>query len=112
MKVFRLLLLLAVAAPITAYANDFPTSDRVEYVLECMKNHAGKYEYLYKCSCAIENIATQLKYEDYVELSVALRSQTMGGERGAEFRDPEMVKAMAKKYKTIQTAANAACFVQ
>lgn len=111
MKIARLLLLLTVTAPIGAYANDFPTTDRVEYVLECMKNHAGKYEYLYKCSCAIDNIAKELSYDEYVELSTALRNQSLGGERGAAFRDPDTVKAMAKKYKTIQADANKSCYV-
>lgn len=111
MKIVRLLLLLTVTAPIAAYANDFPTTDRVEYVLECMKNHAGKYEYLYKCSCALDNIAKKLSYDEYVELSTALRNQSLSGERGAAFRDPDTVKAMAKKYKTIQADANKACYV-
>jgi len=111
MKIVRLLLLLTVTAPIGAYANDFPTTDRVEYVLECMKNHAGKYEYLYKCSCVIDNIAKELSYDEYVEISTALRDQSLTGPRGAEFRDPDPVKAMAKKYKTIQAGANKACYV-
>ncbi len=111
MKIARLLLMVLVGAPISAHANDFPTADRVEYVLECMKNHAGKYEYLYKCSCAIDNIAKGLTFDEYVETSTALRNQTLGGPKGAEFRDPDAVKAMAKKYKAIQTGANKACYV-
>ena len=116
MKMLRLLLLLtipaSVVAPISAYANDFPTTDRMEYVLECMKNHAGKYEYLYKCSCAIDNVANAVKYDEYVEIALAARPQMASGARGSEFRDPEIVKTMAKKYKTIQATANQACFVQ
>lgn len=112
MRIAHLLLLLTTAVPMGAFANDFPTTDRVEYVLECMKNHGGKHEYLYKCSCAIDSIAKTLKYDAYVEMSTALRYQTLGGERGAEFRDPASVKAMAKKYKTVQSEANKACLVQ
>jgi hypothetical protein len=113
MKIARFLLLLSVAAaPVGARANDFPTTDRVEYVLECMKNHSGKYEYLYKCSCVIDQIAKALRYEEYVETSTALRDQTLSGPRGAAFRDPDSVKAMAKKYKAIQAGANKACNVQ
>lgn len=111
MKMVRLLLLLTIAAPVGAYANDFPTTDRVEYVLDCMKNHAGKHEYLYKCSCAIDKIATELSYDEYVEISTALRGQSTMGERGAAFRDPDTVKTMAKKYKAIQAGANKACYV-
>jgi hypothetical protein len=107
---FALRLMLLV--PAAAQAGDFPTVDRVEYVLECMKDHDGKHEYLYKCSCVIDAIAKRLSYEDYVVISAALRYQGLAGERGAEFRDPASVKAMANKYKTIQAEANKACFVQ
>ena len=108
----RHLLLLAVSiAPLTAQANDFPTSGRVEYVLECMQKHESKYEYLYKCSCVIDHIAKHMPYDDYVTMSTALRNQTLAGERGALFRDPAPVKEMAGKYKALQAGANKACQV-
>lgn len=106
------LLLFAAAAPLTARANDFPTADRVEYVMECMMDHQGKQEYLYKCACTIDRIAKAIGYDDYVEMSTALRHQGMAGERGAEFRDPAAVKAMANKYKALQADARKACYVQ
>ena len=111
MKLARLLILLTLAAPMLARGNDFPTTDRVEYVLECMKNHEGKHEYLYKCSCVIDHIAKELGYDEYVEVSTALRDQALSGPQGAVFRDPPAVKAMAKKYRTIQGNANKACYV-
>ena len=111
MKIVHTLLLLAIAAPGAVHAHDFPTTDRVEYVLECMKNHEGKYEYLYKCSCVIDNIAKSLAYDEYVEMSTALRDQSLSGPRGAAFRDPDSIRTMAKKYKAIQAAANQACYV-
>jgi hypothetical protein len=111
MKRSHLLLLSTLAAPL-AHANDFPTSGRVEYVLECMQKHDGKYEYLYKCSCAVDQVAKAMPYDDYVATATALRNQTLGGERGAVFRDPDSVKSMASKYKAIQAAADKACFVQ
>lgn len=109
MKISHVFLLMAAALPVAAYAHDFPTTDRVEYVLECMKNNGGKQEYLYKCSCVIDRIAQQITYDEYVEASTALRYQSLGGERGAVFRDPDAVKKLAKKYKTIQGDANKAC---
>lgn len=112
MKLASLMVLLTAIASPLAYANDFPTTDRVEYVLECMKDHAGKYEYLYKCSCVIDHVASKLGYDEYVEISTALRHKSLGGERGAVFRDPDIIKVMAKKYKTIQDDANKACHVQ
>jgi hypothetical protein len=114
MKIFAAsaVCILAILVPGFAAANDFPTQSRMEYVLECMKEHDGKHEYLYKCSCAVDQIARQMKYADYLQGSTALRYQSLGGERGAEFRDPPEVRNMAKKYKNIQEQANAACFVK
>ena len=111
MKTVRLLALLLLAAPITVVAGEYPTAERVQFVLECMQNHGAKDEYLYKCSCVIDRIAKKLGYDEYVETSTALRGQSASGERGAEFRDPEMVKTMAKKFKMVQAVANKACFV-
>ena len=106
-----LLLLAAGLLPLAAQAHDFPTSGRVEYVLECMQKHEGKYEYLYKCSCVIDRIAKEMPYEEYVAMSTALRNQTLAGERGALFRDPAPVKDMASKYRALQASADKACYV-
>ncbi len=117
MKSSRLLLpaLLALsslpALPLAAQADDFPTSGRVEYVLECMQKHDGKQEYLYKCSCVVDRIAKALAYDDYVAMSVALRYQSLGGERGGLFRDAASNKDMAGKFRQIEANANKACAV-
>lgn len=102
---------ISMAMPSAVQAHDYPTSGRVEYVLECMQKHDGKYEYLYKCSCVIDHIARQMSYDEYVTMSTALRNQTMAGERGALFRDPVPVKEMASKYKALQASADKACYV-
>jgi len=102
-------LLVALAAPSTARADDFPTSGRVEYVLECMQQHDGKYEYLYKCSCAVDRLAKVLAYDDFVAMSVALRNQGLSGERGGLFRDAASVKDMAGKFREIEAGARRAC---
>jgi hypothetical protein len=107
-----LLMAALLAAPAAARAHDFPTTGRVEYVLECMQKHDGKYEFLYKCSCVIDRIAEAMPYEDYVATSTALRDQSLAGERGGVFRDAPTVKVMADRYKTIQASADKACHVQ
>lgn len=112
MNAARVLALLMTIVPFASSANDFPTTERVEYVLECMNSNGGKQEYLYQCACAIDRIAEQLKHDEYVEISAAQRYQGLGGERGAVFRDPPDVKKAAKKYKSIQDAAQQACFVR
>jgi hypothetical protein len=114
MKISKVMVLLSAVCslPLVASAHDYPTTDRVEYVLECMQQHDGKNEYIYKCSCAIDAIAKEMPYEEYVESSMSLRNQNLQGARGATFRDPEPVKEMAKKYKTLKESANKQCFIK
>jgi hypothetical protein len=106
-------LVVASFVPLTASANDFTTTSRVEYVLECMKNHKGQsYETFYKCSCAVDEIAKQVSHNEFTELSTAFQYQRLGGERGAEFRDPAQIKTMVKKYEAIEAKAADACFLK
>jgi hypothetical protein len=93
-------------------ADDYPTVDRVQFVLECMKNHEGKYEYVYKCSCVIDAIAKKMPYDTFVEASSIARYATMGGERMGVFRDSDEMRALAKKWKTVEAEANKACLVE
>lgn len=94
-----------------AWGYDYPTADRVEYVLECMKHNGGEQAYLYKCSCVIDEIAKQMTYDNYVEASTIARYQGMGGERMGAFRDPEEFKKEAKGYRALQAAAKKTCGV-
>jgi len=99
-------------SPSPAVANDFPTTTRVEFVLECMQQHNRDYEYFYKCSCVVDEIAKHVNYNEFNEISTASRYAHLGGERGGVFRDPKEVKRMSKKYKTLQADAGKACFVK
>lgn len=104
------LLLALLATP--ALAHDYPTTSLVEYVLECMYQHPNKQEYLYKCSCVIDEIAKKFKHDDFVEASTAARYQSLQGERGGAFRDPENVKKLAKKFNEVQTQARKTCLIK
>jgi hypothetical protein len=94
-----------------AALHDYPTVDRVEFVLECMQKNAGKQEFLYKCACVIDAIAQQLTYDDFVEASTAARFQSLGGERGGVFRDPPKTRDIAKRYTQVQSEAMKRCDV-
>ncbi len=89
----------------------YPTADRVEFVLECMRNNGGDYGHLYKCSCAIDEIAKRLDYEQYVDGSSTARYQGMGGERAGVFRDAPSARDMAKQYREVVGAARKTCNV-
>ena len=91
--------------------NDYPTTARVEFVMDCMGRHGGKLEYLYKCSCVIDHLAEKLSYDDYVEASTFAHYSTLGGEGGGEFRDSDRAKERAKLYRTLESTAYKACGV-
>jgi len=99
-------------APAWALAHEYPTTGLVEYVLECMYKHPNQQEYLYKCSCAIDVIAKKMKYDEFVEASTAARHQSLAGERGGAFRDPDEMRKLAKKFNDIQANANKECFIK
>jgi hypothetical protein len=107
----RLLAVLLSSVSCGALAHDYPTVDRVEYVLECMKNNGGEYHYVYRCACVIDAISTELSYEAYVDASSVARYSAMGGERAGVLRDPEPLKDMAKRYRALQAKANQECGV-
>jgi hypothetical protein len=90
----------------------YPTVDRVEFVLECMRRNGGKQEYLYKCACLIDRIAEQLPYDDYVEGSTVARNQNLSGERAGLFRDPPRMREVAKRYQQVHGDAMKQCQVE
>jgi hypothetical protein len=89
----------------------YPTVDRVEFVLECMHRNGGKQEFLYKCSCVIDDIAGKLGYDDFVEAAAAARFQSLGGDRGGVFRDPPETRAAAQRYLKLHGDAMKRCDV-
>jgi hypothetical protein len=96
----------------SARANDFPTVDRVLYVQECMRAHPGlQFEMTHKCSCALDALATDLKYDDYVTLSTISKAMSIGGERGGSIRDAPSFEPLAKRYRELQAKAESGCFL-
>lgn len=112
-SVFLLILgaMLTIATP--ARANDFPTADRVNYVLECMRTYPGaRFEMSSKCSCALDAIAKEINYDEYVELSTASKAMSIGGERGSAIRDVPSLEPGVKRYRALVAKAEAACFLR
>ena len=115
MKSHLLLLLAAAAAGVAAparAANDFPTVDRVIYVQDCMRANPGPYfEMVNKCSCALDHLAGEVKYDDYVTMTTIVNAVTIGGERGGTMRDNESIKPEAKRYRELQAQVQKACMI-
>lgn len=99
-------------APMLAQANDFPTVDRVIYVQECVRDNPGPhYEMINKCSCALDRIASEVKFDDYTSMSTVVKAISIGGERGGQLRDNETVKPQIARYRELQAKARKACFI-
>jgi hypothetical protein len=102
--------LLAAACP--ALANDFPTAERVLYVQECMKTNPGPYyEMVNKCSCALDALAREVSFDEYVTMTTVVNAMSIGGERGSELRDNETLKPQIKRYRELQARSLKACFI-
>lgn len=94
------------------HANDFPTAERVLGVQACMRQNQGaSFEMLHKCACALDEVAAQLSYAEYVELSTIANAMTIAGQRGNEMRDNESFKAPLARFKQIRRQADKACLI-
>jgi hypothetical protein len=104
--------LMCAFAQTPAQAHDYPTAERVVFVQACMRDHPGPhYEMLNKCSCTLDNIAKDLPYDDFVDMSTATNANSIGGERGGAIRDVESMQVLIRKFRQIQTAAMKSCMI-
>ena len=99
------------AAPAAAY--DYPTAERVNYVMACMRDNPGPhFEMINKCSCAIDALARDVSLDDFVAMSTATNANSIGGERGAYIRDSAELQTQIRKFRELQAAARKGCFIQ
>lgn len=89
--------------------HDYPTSARVEYVLDCMAKNSDSTASLYQCSCAIDRIAPLLSYDEFVEASTFVKYARLPGEGGGIFRDSKTAKQQAQRYKDVEQKARKSC---
>lgn len=96
----------------SAADGDYPTLDRVEFVLGCARDARGpEQEAIYKCSCVIDAIAQRLPYDQYVEFTTAANAFSIGGERGETMRAYGAGKEMAGKFRAVKAQAQKACLM-
>ena len=100
----------AEAQDAAARLNDYPTSARAEYVFACMKVNGENRQVLEQCSCSIDQIASILPYERYVEAESILALQQTSGERSSLFRDNAMVRGAVADLRRAQAEAEILCF--
>ncbi len=95
-----------------ASANDYPTLERVDHVLTCMKAQGGQtVDNLYACSCEIDIIAQQMNFEDFTEARTFEIYKLMPGEKGAIFRDSDRAKVIVGALEKARANAAKRCFV-
>jgi hypothetical protein len=98
--------------------NDYPTRDRVEYVLNCIAQHDGsiqKMSYVtqYACGCKIDKIAEKLNFADYeAAKTFTYLSKGQTGDAGGVFRDPAQSKDLRTRIKEAEQEAEKNCFVK
>ncbi len=96
----------------TAFINDYPTRDRVDYVLACVAKHGGlSYINQYACGCKIDKIAEKLSFNEYESAKTFSYLKKTPGENGAVFRDPKHSKDLRTRLKEADEYAEKQCFV-
>ena len=93
----------------SAKANDFPTIDRVLYVNECVRQHGGGLDSLYKCSCVMDYFTKNLSYEEFDEMDASSHGIQTTGERSALWRDPKGVRDGIKRLQDVEKKAKQNC---
>lgn len=101
----------AAAAPST-YANDYPTLERVDHVLTCMRLAGGQtVDNLYACSCEIDIIAQAVNFEDFTEARTYEIYKRMPGEKGGLFRESDQADAIIAQLDAARVDAQKRCFI-
>ncbi len=96
-----------------AFANDFPTQVRVEFVLGCMSEQGGQsYDTLYKCVCLIDAIAVEMTHSEFAEAQVFSQLRSTAGERGGVFRDPDQAQSLVAKLEAVIERGKTQCFIR
>jgi hypothetical protein len=102
-----------VAAEPAPRVNDFPTRDRVEYVLNCVAQHGGlTYITQYACGCKIDKIAEKMTFAEFEAAKTFSYLRSTAGEAGGVFRDPKQSKDLRKQLKEAEAYAERQCFVK
>lgn len=93
--------------------NDYPTRDRVEYVLNCVAQHGGlTFITQYACGCKIDKIAEKMSFAEYDAAKTFSYLRNTPGEAGGVFRDPQQAKDLRKMLKDAEAYAERQCFVK
>ena len=96
-----------------AYAlksNDFPTLARSEFVFACMSSNATNRDFMAKCSCAVDEIAKRISYEEYAQAEAIARLWEGASPREEAFKSVGLSKERMMKLFRAQAASELECF--
>ena len=93
-----------------AWAGDYPTEARVDYVLGCMAANGQDYLTMQKCSCSIDTIAAAVPFETYERVETIVRMREGRGELAVLFRTSRMLEDDIQSFKQAQVEADLKCF--
>lgn len=90
--------------------NDFPTLARSEFVFACMSSNASNRDFMAKCSCAIDEIAKRITFEEYAQAEAISRLQLGASPREEAFKSVGLSKSTMDKLYRAQAASELECF--
>ena len=106
------ILLLIATGALAHQTDDYPTHEVVEYVFDCMQHYGGQnYDNLYKCSCAIDYIASKLTHDEFINADTFMRGQNAAGERAEILREGDLAESQRVNFEKIEAKAAHACFL-
>lgn len=94
----------------TADSNDFPTLARSEFVFACMSSNASNRDFMAKCSCAVDEIAKRMSYEEYAQAEAIARLWEGASPREEAFKSVGLSKERMDKLFKAQAASELECF--
>lgn len=106
------LFVLGILLPCVANANDYPTLERVDYVLTCMRLAGGQtIDNLYACSCEIDVIAQRVGIDDFTAARTYEIYKRMPGEKGGLFRESPEGDVLRERLREARQEAKKRCFI-
>ena len=88
----------------------FPTHEKAEYVMACMTSNQNTPEYLYKCSCSIDYIESQMSYDEYINAETLMSMRQIEGEKSLLFKATPNAKEIFTNLQNILAEAEMECF--
>ena len=94
----------------TSNANDFPTLAKSEFVFACMSSNQSNRDFMAKCSCAIDEIAKRISYDEYAQAEAIARLWEGASPREEAFKSVGLSKERMDKLFRAQAASELECF--